>query len=98
MRARPVQLFEGRRLWVWRTLWNLNRFWSQKPCQTGRLAKKLLLEFVPASLHVIEEVRPQYACASGCGVVAAPKPAAAIEKGLPGPRTVGPGRGQQIRR
>ncbi|PYX55993.1 MAG: IS66 family transposase [Acidobacteria bacterium] len=43
------------------------------------------LEFVPASLHVIEEVRPKYACVRGCGVVAAPKPAAAIEKGLPGP-------------
>lgn len=34
---------------------------------------------------MIEEVRPKYACASGCGVVAALKPAAAIEKGLPGP-------------
>jgi len=43
------------------------------------------LEFVPASLHVIEEVRPQYACKKGCGVVAAQKPAAPIEKGLPGP-------------
>jgi len=43
------------------------------------------LEFVPASLHVIEEVRPKYACGKGCGVVAADKPAAAIEKGRPGP-------------
>jgi transposase len=43
------------------------------------------LEFVPASLHVIEEVRPKYACAQGCGVAAATKPAAPIEKGLPGP-------------
>ena len=43
------------------------------------------LEYVPASLVVIEEVTPQYACAKGCGVAAAEKPAAPIEKGLPGP-------------
>ena len=43
------------------------------------------LEFIPASLQVIEEVRPKYACAKGCAVVAAQKPAAPIEKGLPGP-------------
>src|SRR5437667_7899784 len=43
------------------------------------------LEFIPASLQVIEEVRPKYACAKGCGVAAAEKPAAPIEKGLPGP-------------
>jgi len=43
------------------------------------------LEFIPASLQVIEEVRPKYACAKGCGVVAASKPAMPIEKGLPGP-------------
>jgi transposase len=43
------------------------------------------LEFVPASLHVIEEIRPKYACAKGCSVAAAPKPVAPIEKGLPGP-------------
>jgi hypothetical protein len=36
-------------------------------------------------LQVIEEVRPKYACAKGCGVAAAQKPAAPIEKGLPGP-------------
>jgi len=42
------------------------------------------LEFVPASLHVIEEVRPKYACANGCTVAAAAKPPAPIEKGLPG--------------
>jgi hypothetical protein len=41
--ARPIQLFEGSRPWVQQTLWNLNRFWSQKPCQTGSLAKRLLL-------------------------------------------------------
>src|SRR5271165_2168742 len=44
------------------------------------------LEFVPASLHVIQEVRPKYACPKqGCTVVAAEKPAQPIEKGLPGP-------------
>lgn len=43
------------------------------------------LEFVPASLHVIEEVRPKYACAKGCGMATARKPVAPIEKGLPGP-------------
>ena len=43
------------------------------------------LEFVPASLLVIQEVRPKYGCKKGCSVVAADKPAAAIEKGLPGP-------------
>jgi len=42
-------------------------------------------EFIPASLQVIEEVRPKYACAKACGVAAAEKPAAPIEKGLPGP-------------
>jgi transposase len=42
-------------------------------------------EFVPASLQVIEEVRPKYACAKGCGIAAAKKPASPIEKGLPGP-------------
>jgi transposase len=43
------------------------------------------LEFIPASLQVIEEVRPKYACPKGCGVAAAQKPASPIEKGLPGP-------------
>jgi transposase len=43
------------------------------------------LEFVPASLHVIQEACQKYACAKGCTVVTAEKPAAPIEKGLPGP-------------
>jgi transposase len=46
------------------------------------------LDFVPASYYVIEHVRPIYACpAPDCdgGVVQAPKPAQAIEKGLAGP-------------
>ena len=44
--ARPIQLFEGSRLWVGWTLWNLNRFWSQKPCQTRSFAKTLLSMFI----------------------------------------------------
>lgn len=43
------------------------------------------LEYVPASLHVIEEACQKYACSKGCTVVTAQKPAAPIEKGLPGP-------------
>ena len=42
------------------------------------------MEFVPASLVVIEEVRAKYACAGGCGVKTAEKPAQPIEKGLAG--------------
>jgi len=43
------------------------------------------LEYVPASLVVIQDACQKYACAKGCTVVTAPKPMAAIEKGLPGP-------------
>lgn len=43
------------------------------------------LEFISSSLQVIEEVRPKYARAKGCGVGAAQKPAAQMEKGPPGP-------------
>jgi len=43
------------------------------------------LEYVPASLHVIQEVCRKYACPKGCTVVTAAKPTAPIEKGLPGP-------------
>jgi len=43
------------------------------------------LEYVPASFLVIEEATQKYGCPKGCGVVAAEKPAAPIEKGLPGP-------------
>ena len=43
------------------------------------------LEYVPASLHVIEEACRKYACPKGCTVVTAEKPAAPIEKGLAGP-------------
>jgi transposase len=43
------------------------------------------LEYVPASLYVIQEVCPKYACEKGCTVVTAQKPMQPIEKGLPGP-------------
>jgi transposase len=43
------------------------------------------LEYVPASMIVIEEVCQKYACEKGCTVVTAGKPMAPIEKGLPGP-------------
>lgn len=43
------------------------------------------LEYVPASLSVIEEVCQKYACPKGCTVVTAQKPMQPIEKGLPGP-------------
>jgi len=43
------------------------------------------LEYVPASLLVIQEACQKYACAKGCTVVTAAKPTAPIEKGLPGP-------------
>lgn len=43
------------------------------------------LEYVPASLVVIEEACQKYACPKGCTVVTAVKPEAPIEKGLPGP-------------
>ena len=43
------------------------------------------LEYVPASLEVIEQACQKYACPKGCRVVTAEKPAAPIEKGLAGP-------------
>jgi transposase len=43
------------------------------------------LEYVPASLLVIEEACQKYVCANGCTIVTAEKPMAPIEKGLPGP-------------
>src|SRR5467141_4278982 len=51
---------------------------SQRQCQHCQTPMQKIgediserLEFVPASLQVIEEVRPKYACAKGCGVAAA---------------------------
>jgi transposase len=43
------------------------------------------LEYVPASLVVIEEVCQKYACPKGCTVITAEKPVAPVEKGLAGP-------------
>ncbi len=43
------------------------------------------LEYVPASLVVIEEACGKYACPKGCTVRTAGKPMQPIEKGLPGP-------------
>ncbi len=43
------------------------------------------LEYVPASLHVIQQACQKYACPNGCAVVTAAKPSAPIEKGLAGP-------------
>ena len=43
------------------------------------------LEYVPASLQVIEEACQKYACPQGCTVVTAEKPMQPIEKGLAGP-------------
>ena len=43
------------------------------------------LEYVPASLHVVEEACQKYACTKGCTVVTAAKPPAPVEKGLAGP-------------
>src|SRR5581483_10125346 len=39
------------------------------------------LEYVPASLVVIEEAGPKYTCPKGCPVVMAEKPLVPIEKG-----------------
>jgi transposase len=43
------------------------------------------LEYIPASLHVIEDICYKYACPKGCTVVTAEKPMQPIEKGLAGP-------------
>ncbi len=43
------------------------------------------LEYVPASLHVIQQACQKYACPKGCTVVTAAKPLAPVEKGLAGP-------------
>jgi len=52
------------------------------------------LEYVPASLYVIEEACQKYACGKGCTVVTAQKPMQPIEKGLPGPGCCARGRQQ----
>lgn len=64
-----------------------------KVCAECGAAKKRIgqkvteqLEYAPASLFVIDHIRPVFACPC-CqeGVTVAPKPAQPIEKGLPGP-------------
>ncbi len=66
---------------------------TQKVCaecggEKKRIGEKITeqLEYAPASLFVIDHIRPVYACPC-CqgGVTVAPKPAQPIEKGLPGP-------------
>ena len=76
---------------------------SQRQCQHCHTPMQKIgedvserLEFIPASLLVIEEVRSKYACAKGCGVAAAEKPAAPIEKGLSRAGSVGTRGRQQI--
>jgi len=54
------------------------------------------LEFIPASLQVIEEVRPKYACAKGCGVAAAQKPAAPIVNCFPTSGSLRRGKSQAL--
>jgi transposase len=65
---------------------------GERHCPQCHAALKLIgeevserLEYIPASLYVIEEVCPKYACEKGCTVVTAQKPMQPIEKGLPGP-------------
>jgi transposase len=57
----------------------------QKPLQPIGTEVSERLEYVPASLLVIEEVCHKYACPCGCTVLTAQKPMQPIEKGLPGP-------------
>jgi transposase len=66
---------------------------EQKVCPECGAAKKCIreetteqLDYVPASLKVVEHVRPIYACPCCQGhVVQAPMPPQPIDKGLPGP-------------
>jgi transposase len=43
------------------------------------------LEYVPASLHVVQQACQKYACPKGCTVITAAKPPAPVEKGMAGP-------------
>jgi transposase len=42
------------------------------------------LEYVPASLHVVQQACQKYACPNGCTVITAAKPPAPVEKGMAG--------------
>src|SRR5690606_3611535 len=62
---------------------------ADKTCACGHAKSRIgetvaeKLEYVPASLHVIETARLKYACAHGhTGVVEAPAPPQAVEKSL----------------
>ncbi|MCP5116139.1 MAG: IS66 family transposase, partial [bacterium] len=73
-----------------RVVYDLGKDERQCPQCQGELKKigeqvSERLEYVPASLYVIEEASQKYACSQGCTVVTAPKPMQPIEKGLPGP-------------
>lgn len=62
----------------------------QCPCCQSELHKidpdiSERLEYIPASLVVIEEVSEKYVCPKGCTVVVGEKPSSPIEKGLAGP-------------
>jgi len=67
---------------------------AQKVCPNGHKRVQIgedlseQLDYIPASLYVIEHVRPVYACTApdcDCGVRQAAKPAQPIEKGLAAP-------------
>jgi transposase len=65
---------------------------DERQCPHCREALRLMgedvserLEYVPASLYVIEEVCRKYGCPKGCTVRTGQKPMQPIEKGLPGP-------------
>jgi len=73
-----------------RVVYDLEEAKRQRPqCQEQlkRIGEEVSerLEYVPASLVVIQEACQKYACAKGCTVVTAEKPPAPIDKGLPGP-------------
>lgn len=77
-------------LWRERRVYDLEEAKRQCPeCQEPlrRIGEDVSerLEYVPASLVVIEEACQKYACPKGCTVVTAEKPEAPIEKGMPGP-------------
>ena len=65
---------------------------ADKRCACGREKTRIgqddseQLEFIPASVYVLQHVRPKYACpACHDGVVQAPMPAMPIERGAVGP-------------
>jgi transposase len=65
---------------------------NERPCphrqgELKRIGEEISgrLEYVPASLLVIEEACQKYVCGNGCTMVTAEKPMAPIEKGLPVP-------------